>query len=367
MRGNRRDQPADGARSRPIRVLVAEDSPTARALLVATLESDPRIQVVDVARDGVEAVEKVARLKPDLVTMDIRMPRLGGFEATKRIMEEHPTPIVIVSGSVDHRDVEVSLDAIRKGALSVLPKLPAPTNREYAWRRTRLLDTVTAMSAVRVRSRRPVSEPHIVVPPGVVPGTRPLVDLSRVRAVALAASTGGPGAVRSLLKAMGKDISVPLFLVQHISPGFCTGFVRWLDGMGFCPVRRAEDGVRAKAGVLYVAPDDRHLGVSRGGRIVLSDAPPRSGFRPAATHLFESMARAHGRQGLGVVLTGMGSDGLEGVRVLKERGGLVIVQDEESAVVWGMPGVVARAGLADAQVAPAILGSMLKHGLKAGP
>lgn len=363
MDESRPAQPSDRGPGRPVRVLVAEDSPTARALLVATLESDPRIRVVDIAIDGQEAVDKVRRLEPDLVTMDIRMPRMDGFEATLRIMGERPTPILIVSGSVDHRDVKTSLDALRRGALGVLPKLPAPSSPAYRWRRTRLLEMVVSMAAVRVRAPVGLSQPAPRLTPGLLPAGRPDLDLSAVRGVAIAASTGGPAALRSLLQAMGPDLSVPLFLVQHIAPDFGEGFVSWLDAMGFCPVRMAVDGAEPQPGVLHVAPDDQHLGFGPDRRIRLSDAPPVGGFRPAGTWLFESLAGAFGRQGLGVVLTGMGSDGLAGIRHLKERGGQVLAQDEESSVVWGMPGAVVKAGLSDAQLPPAVIGEVLKERL----
>jgi two-component system chemotaxis response regulator CheB len=327
-----------------IRVLVADDSPTARALLVAILMSDPEIAVVAEARNGVEAVELTCKRRPDLVTMDVRMPGMDGFEATKEIMITAPTPILIVTSSIVIENVETSMHALRAGALAVLAKPAGPGAPGFEEAAQQLLVHVKALSQVKVvrhwRQRQRAEKSR--------PGVR---ATSRVQAVAVATSTGGPAALHRLLADLPGDYPVPILVVQHISKGFAGGLADWLNKESPLHVKLAEEGETLAAHTVYLAPGDRHLGLSGPGTVQLACSPPVGGFRPSGTFLFQAAARAFGPAAVAVILTGMGDDGVEGLRAVRQAGGRSIAQDEKSSVIFGMPGSAVAAGLAD-QVLP---------------
>jgi two-component system chemotaxis response regulator CheB len=343
-----------------LRIVVAEDSPTARRLLVEILRADPALTVAGEAKDGVEAVDLVQRLRPDLVTMDIQMPRMDGLDATRRIMTEVPTPVVVVSTLVE-RDIQTSMAALRAGALAVLQKPVGPESPDFDAESRRLRDTLKAMAEVKVVRRWPE---RTAAPLPLAPAPASVVQ--RPAVVALAASTGGPAALHRVLSELPADFPVPLLVVQHIALGFSQGFATWLGTAGPLPVKVAEDGEALLPGHVYLAPDDRHLGLSGEGRAEVSRGAPVHGFRPSATWLFRSVARAHGANSLAVVLTGMGQDGLEGVRELRGAGGYVLAQDEPSSVVYGMPGVVVGAGLAHEVVPLPSIASRLLQSVRGG-
>lgn len=329
-----------------VRVLVVDDSRSARALLRAVLAADEQIAVVGEAGSGAEAVALVGSVRPTLVVMDVNMPGVDGFEATRRIMAEHPTPIVIVTAGVDARLVETGLEALRAGALTVTPKPAGPTSPAHGADAARLVTLVKALADVKVvRQRRRPGAPDSG-PPAVA--TPPAIDLAAVvRVVGVAASTGGPAALYRFLAALPPTLDVPVLVVQHIAKGFVDGLARWLDTGSSLPVHVAGASERLRSGEVHLAPDDRHL-VVRSDRLALSDAPSIGGFRPSADVLFESLARSHGPNAAAVVLTGMGHDGLRGAEQLRDVGGLVLAQDAASSVVFGMPEAVARHGIAHA-------------------
>lgn len=329
-----------------IRVVVAEDSLTVRELLVEILESDPEIRVVGQAKNGAEAVELATRLKPDLVTMDVHMPVMDGFAATKEIMVQAPTPILIVSSSVSGRDVELSLNAIRAGALMVLAKPDDPQSARFDGRREELVTMAKAMARVKVVRRWP-SRPGAARP---APPLR-LAPGAAIRLVAVAASTGGPAALQRILSALPRDFAAPILVVQHIATGFVGGLAEWLSASCNLRVKVAEHGEPLLKRTVFLAPDDRQLGVSPDGRVVVAAAPPVNGFRPSGTYLFASAAQTYGASVAAVILTGMGSDGVEGLRAVKAAGGRVLAQDEASSVVYGMPGEAVAAGIVDAVLA----------------
>ncbi|MBI3767062.1 MAG: chemotaxis-specific protein-glutamate methyltransferase CheB [Deltaproteobacteria bacterium] len=316
-----------------LRVLVVDDSPTVRALLADILQGDPEITVVGEARDGVEAVEMAKRFSPQLVTMDVHMPRMDGLEATKAIMLEAPTRIIIVTASLDEHEVATSLQALRAGALCVLRKPPGPAAPGHASESRQLLETVRAMAEVKV--------------PGHTRAAEPAPVNGGTRVVALAASTGGPGALHRILSELPCDFGVPVLAVQHMSRGFIPGLVSWLNAGTALRVKIAEAGEALAPGVVYLAPDGRHLGVGRGVRVTLSDEAPVRGFRPAASYLFESVAHAFGFGVVAAILTGMGDDGVVGLGAVRRAGGYVLAQDEPSSVVFGMPGAAVAAGVVD--------------------
>jgi two-component system chemotaxis response regulator CheB len=330
----------------PIQVLVVDDSPTARELLVSILGAAPGVRVVGEAASGEAAVEMAKALRPDVITMDILMPGMDGYEATERIMIEAPTPIVIVSGHVDVSEVSVSMRALRAGALAVSQRPSGPLSAAFQATADELVRLVKAMAEVKVVRRWPVRPAE----GAAAPARRPIsqrVAMSRLRAAAIAASTGGPAALYRLLADLSPSFRPPILVVQHMSRGFIEGLADWLSGASARRVKVAEDGEPLAPGTVYIAPDDLHLGLSASASIRLSEAAPVGAFRPSATFLFTSVASVLGSSAVGVVLTGMGHDGVEGLRLLQRAGGRVIAQDEETSVVFGMPGAAIAAGVVD--------------------
>lgn len=296
-----------------IRVLIAEDSATARALLVSILSAEPDITIVGEARTGTEAVEMAQRLQPDLVTMDVQMPDLDGIEATRQIMTRSPRPILVVSATAS-TDVELSLEATRAGALMLIAKPEGARSPRFETERHQLVSMVRALAQVKVvrRHGNPMPVPSAGVPtprsvPQIVPSWR-RASGEVPEVVAIATSTGGPAALRTILAELPAGFPLPILVVQHIARGFTGGLAHWLSGDSALRVKLAEYGEPARAGTVYIAPDDRHLGVRRDAagqlRIQLDNAKPVGTFRPSATYLFRSCAEEVGRGVLAVILTG---------------------------------------------------------------
>jgi two-component system chemotaxis response regulator CheB len=322
-----------------IRTLVADDSNLDRARLVTLLRSDPAFEVVGDARSFAEVLELARQLRPDVIAMGACLPKQGGFEATKEIMIEMPTPIVIVSDETDARQVKVSILALRAGALAVVAKPSLQSGLEPDGQR--LLSTLKAMSQVRV-IRHWREKPHISlsvrpVPPSKMPP----------RIIAMAASTGGPAAFERILSDLPADFQSPILIVQHIADGFVNGLVSWLNTVCSLKVKVAVNGEPLSPHTVYVAPDGNHLGVSRRSEILLSQDAPIGGFRPSATFLFESVAKVFGSSAVHVILTGMGQDGVAGLVVAHRLGGKILAQDEMSSVVSGMPSAAINAQIVD--------------------
>jgi two-component system, chemotaxis family, protein-glutamate methylesterase/glutaminase len=330
-----------------IRVLVVEDSPTARKLLVSLLSADPEITIVGEATDGAEGVAMCKQLKPDIVTMDIQMPTLDGIEATRRIMIDMPTPIVLVS-TLDPGEVRRTMQAFRAGALAVHSKPTGPGTPKFERDARALVATVKAMAQVRLVRRWPAVPPYAgqgspppAQPRPAQPAMRPG---QRASVIGIVASTGGPNAVRTVLEGLPAAFVTPVLIVQHIAPGFAEGFAEWLRDTSKRDVRIAQHGAQLEDGVVHVAGDDRHLEVSS-NRIVVSDAAPLDGFRPSGSKLLWSLALSYGARAVGVILTGMGNDGVAGLRAVREAGGACYAQDEASSDVFGMPGAAVAAGV----------------------
>lgn len=351
-----------------IGVLLADDSKTARALLRELCARDPRLNVVGEAGDGREAVEQVALLKPSIVVMDIEMPIMDGIEATRQIMADTPTPILVVTAHHDARDVALSLRAVTAGALTVAPKPVGPGSPDFRRDAERFVWLVKALSSVRTVRRQNRQRDVAVVPPDLPDdelASRP--GATRARAVGVAASTGGPAAVYRLLELLPARLAAPVLVVQHIADGFAPGLATWLSSGTPLPVKLAEHGELLLDGTVYIAPDSRHLQVTAAGRAALSDQPPVHGFRPSASVLFSSLAESYGAAAMGVVLTGMGNDGLQGARELRRVGAQVLAQDANSSVVFGMPRAVAEAGAATSVGTVEQLASRLAAAVAAKP
>ena len=320
-------------------VLVVDDSEVARRLLAGIINSDSELEVVGEAASGEEACELATRLQPDVITMDIHMPAMNGFQTTRKIMEESPRPIVIVSSDSNASDVARSFEALEAGALTVLRKPELNGNGDRA-QVEELTQTVKLMAGVKVFRRRRSRGRRAPLPP-------PTERRTGIEAVAIGSSTGGPAALRTILETLPTTLPAPILVAQHLAQGFDRGLAEWLDSVSNLRVRLAKDGIRPLPGDVLIAPYGLHLGIDRDRRVKLSDARPIRGHRPAATYLFESVARVYGSGALGVILTGMGEDGTAGLQALKATGARVLAQDEATCVVYGMPGAALRAGVVD--------------------
>jgi two-component system, chemotaxis family, protein-glutamate methylesterase/glutaminase len=321
--------------TRKIKVLVAEDSSVARMLLVHLLQSDPEIDVIGAVHDGEAALQFARHTRPDVIVMDIHMPKMDGFEATRRIMESQPVPIIVCSAVSNVRDTAIAFRALEVGAIACIDKPLAQDDPQFPGKVAHLLETVKLMSEVKVVRRRPRSGTRNAATPA--PGAPPRSTVPP-RLIGIGASTGGPPVLQTILGGLPRSFPVPVLVVQHIAPGFLAGMVDWLCETTGLQVRIASYGTLPMPGHVYLAPDDFHMGIGSGGRIVLSREPLENHVRPAVSFLFRSLADHCGPAGVGVLLTGMGHDGAEEMKRMKDRGAVTIAQDHGSSVVHGMPG-----------------------------
>lgn len=328
-----------------IKVLIVDDSPVVRDYLAYILVADPDIEIIGFAKNGEEACDFVQSKKPDVITMDIHMPKMNGYEATRRIMESCPVPIVIVSASWEPSEVEKSFQCIDTGAVAILEKPRGIGYSGFEETTKNLIQTVKLMSEVKVIRRWPRQQPVRRAASSVSMDQfdRPGAD---IKIVAIGASTGGPNVVKTILSGLKKKFPVPIVLVQHISPGFLPGLTEWLDRSSELSVQVAAQGVSMQPGHVYIAPDEYHMGVTWGGRIVLSQEEKEGLLRPSVSYLFRSIAAVYGENAVGILLTGMGRDGAEELNLMKEKGAVTIAQDRESSIVFGMPGEAVKLGAA---------------------
>lgn len=325
----------------PIRVMIVEDSPTVREFLRQAIVADSRLAVAAECASAEEALAALDRAAPDVISMDIHLPRMSGLEATRRIMETRPTPIVIVSRSVSADELDSTMDALRAGAVSAMEKPSCSHELKSAEMTARICRELVVMSQIKVVRQRfngararsfqaPASISHSYRPP--------IVHGKLARMVGIVASTGGPRAVELILSLIGPDFPLPIVLVQHMTVSFHGGYVAWLDRISPQIVTEARHNESPAPGHVYVAPADKHL-VVRGERLAINDGPAVNGQRPSGNILLRSMAESLGAHSIGVVLTGMGDDGAEGLLAIRHAGGYTIAEDESTAVVNGMPEV----------------------------
>jgi two-component system chemotaxis response regulator CheB len=320
--------------------MIVEDSTVVRRLLAHIVSTDPRLVLAAAVASAEEALRELPRVKPDVISMDIRLPGMDGLEATRRIMAEQPTPIVVIADSVRDSTFGISMNALRAGALSVVEK---PVGIETGGHE-QVADTIRTqlyiMSQVPVIRQRGnlAFRPR---PPQAELAQRPPQQPS---VLAIAASTGGPPALAQVLGALPADYPMPVLLVQHMGAAFMEGFAQWLDGLVPMKVALAQEGEAPRPGRVYVAPGDRHLLLSPQGVLRLSHEKPLASQRPSATLLFRSVAEAGGDRALGVLLTGMGEDGAIGLAEMRRAGGYTITEHESTAVVYGMPAAAVRLG-----------------------
>lgn len=358
-----------------IKVLVVEDSPVVREFLVYILGSDSDIRVVGTAHDGEEALEAVRRYRPDVITMDIHMPKMDGLEATRRIMETEPIPIVIVSGSTDPHENTKTFRAMEAGALAVLARPAGIGHPDHETTAKELVQTVKLMSEVKVVRRWPQTRREPILPSAAqalagkqvrVPGKIP----AKIKVIAMGASTGGPPVLHMILAMLPKDFPLPVLIVQHMATGFVTSFAEWLAQSSSLPVHVAMHGELILPGHVYIAPDECQMKVAHDGKIVLTKDGPENGLRPSVSYLFRSLATVYGGEAVAGLLTGMGRDGADELRLLKEKGAVTFAQDKDSSVVHGMPGEAIKLDAATFILAPdkiaAVLTSLANSNNKKG-
>lgn len=346
-----------------IKVLIVDDSKVIQDFLYHLLSSDPELQVIGVANSGYEAIELAKINNPDVITMDIHMQGMDGFEATRKIMEVIPTPIVIVSGSLTIKDEANVFKALEAGALAVVHRPPGFENPEFLNARKELIQTVKLMSKVKITRLFKLSDEEQRGQLGVV---HPFGNyLKRIEVIAIGASTGGPMALQGILSRLPGDLPVPLLIVQHIAAGFSKPLKAWLAATSGIELKMAAEGEELLPGYGYIAPDHFHMGLTKGRRISLSDKPHEKGLRPSINWLFRSVALSFGMNAFGVLLTGNGKDGADGLKAIKDIGGLTLVQNAESSVVFEMPGEALRIGAADLSLSPERIAEILaKSGTK---
>ncbi|MFV2073322.1 MAG: chemotaxis-specific protein-glutamate methyltransferase CheB [Thermoanaerobaculales bacterium] len=317
------------------RVFIVDDSAVSRMALRQAVEGDGRARVVGEAIDGHQALERIHDAEPDIVLMDIMMAKMDGIEATRALMRSFPRPVLIISDLVG-RDCDLNFKALEAGALDLIRKPSALELADEAAvgrlrRKVRLLAGVPVVTRHQRRTRPPRTELRTAIGDGT--------SIGEVSVVCIGASTGGPAAVLRVLAALNGGSPWPILLVQHTIAGFTAGMVKWLGHASGLEVVVAEDRVRPRPGVIYVAPDDHHLEF-RGERMALTVGPPLGGHRPAVDALFDSIADGGAAEGaIAVLMSGMGSDGARGLQRIRRAGGWTIAQDEASSVVYGMPKV----------------------------
>ncbi|NJP04542.1 MAG: chemotaxis-specific protein-glutamate methyltransferase CheB [Chloroflexaceae bacterium] len=345
-------------RDTPIRVLIVEDSLAQRELLVGLLQQDDTFQVIGTASNGREAVEKAIALRPDIIAMDIHLPIQDGYAATRQIMQQSPTRIVMVSSSIGTEGVR-SVEALTAGALAVIRK-PGSMHRSYDQQ-----DRETLLTTLRLMADVPVVTRHAVRRSPAEPAA-PAITTVNPQLLAIAASTGGPVAVQLLLKGLGGDFPLPVLLVQHIARGFVSALAQWLDQTLDLTICIAAQGQELQPAHVYLAPEEHHILAASNHSLAIRLNKPQDRYCPSADFLFESVAQAYGKRSIGVVLTGMGDDGAAGMQLLHQTGALTLAQDEASSVVYGMPraaferGVITRVESIQ-NMAPVILQQVQKR------
>lgn len=316
-----------------IRVLIVDDSPSATQYLSHIISSDPEMEIAGIAENGADGLRMAEKLRPDVISMDINMPIMDGFETTRRIMSSCPMPIVIVSSIYDEGSVALAFKAIEAGALNIIHKPSVGHGADQISGARELQQTLKAMAGVKV-VRRTADK---ITPPGP---ERPAARSTppQIRAICMGASTGGPPVIQEILAGLPAGIPAPILVVQHITPGFGAGFVTWLNNTTAMPVHMASQGELPLPGHVYIAPDNMHLELAADGRLIQTSHELCNGVRPSVSRLFRSAIPVFGQNVLGILLTGMGRDGAEELKHMRDAGAITIAQDQASSVVFGMPG-----------------------------
>ena len=334
-----------------VKVLIVDDSAYMRVVLKDMLSVEDGLTVVGTAKDGMEAIEKTKALKPDVVLLDIQMPKMDGLATLQRIMKESPTRVIMLS-AMDKVDVDLPLKALAMGAVEFISKPGGPISVDIVKYRAHIARTVHDVSGARIDVLQKARAPLEVDGERLKPKE---VQEKRLKAIVIAASTGGPRAVEYVFSRLPRDIPAVIFVVQHLPVMFSASFAKRLDKVKGPKTLVASDGDHAREGHAYIAPGGFHLRVkecskSRAHLLLDRDTPPVQFVKPSADVLFDSASKCFGDRVLAVILTGMGMDGVNGAKAVKSAGGKVIVQDEKSSVIYGMPKAAADAGVADKNI-----------------
>jgi two-component system chemotaxis response regulator CheB len=341
-----------------LNVLVVDDSPTARTLLGHMVDSAPDMRTAGLAKDGVEAVRMTHDLHPDVILMDVIMPRMNGLEATREIMHEVPTPIVLVSASLESHETDIAFRAISLGALALHRKPVGPLHTDHVTETQLLLSKLRLMADVQVIRHRKSDKAEKPVP---APSAENLVRAAAPpEIIAIVASTGGPAALVNIIQQLPPDFAVPVVIVQHISADFVGSMRNWIARMTPLTVSLAEAGGRPHPGTIYLAPGSKHLRLTRRHRFELDEDPGNAYHVPSGDILLSSVGLSYGKDAVGVVLTGIGDDGARGLRTMFDAGAVTIAQDEATSAVYGMPKAAYALGavrhvLALSAIAPALI------------
>ncbi|PZV06565.1 MAG: chemotaxis response regulator protein-glutamate methylesterase [Leptolyngbya sp.] len=362
----------------PIRVFLVEDSPVALTILKRILASSPEVDVVGTAPNGVAALEQIPIAQPQVICTDLHMPKMSGLELTRRIMADYPRPILVISTSVNtQEDSRNVFELLQAGALDVFPKPSVDSLSDYEPIKQDLINRIKVLAGVTVFTRhasrtetatprtKPLSpkskpEPFSPKPASHSPLATRHSPLATPKVVAIGASTGGPQALHTILKQLPANFPVPILCVQHISEGFLQGLVDWLAGECALRVTIAQPGEFPKPGIIYFAPERQHLQLDAQGRLTTVSTPTVSGHRPSVTVLFQAVAACYPRSSVGILLTGMGRDGADGLQAIAQAGGTTIAQDEQTCIVFGMPKEAIALGAAQhilpiGEIAPLLL------------
>ena len=323
-----------------IRVLVVDDSAIMRKLIVDILKEEKDIEVVDTAKNGREAIEKAKALKPDVITLDIEMPEMDGLEALKVLKKEVPSSKVIMFSSLTQEGAKATIEALALGAYDFVPK---PSTKSFLESVKQIKDQLIP----KIKSVVPIKRISLIYRSSPV---KKVLKRDNFNVLGIGVSTGGPQTLMQIIPKIPKNFPVPILIVQHMPPLFTKQLAERLDNLSQLKVKEGEQGEPVKSGVVYIAPGDFHMVVKKENeihKIRLHQGPPRNFCRPAVDELFESIAETYDGSSVGLILTGMGSDGKEGAKKIKEQGGVILAQDAETSVVFGMPKAVIEAGLAD--------------------
>lgn len=329
-----------------IKVLVVDDSAFMRNAIRTMVASDPCIQVIGAARDGMEAIKMVVDLDPDVVTLDVEMPKMDGLETLRQIMEKHPVPVIMVS-SLTSEGAKTTLDALDLGAVDFIPKNLSELSINIVHIKQMLLDKIKQIGRKKLKlaRRMKAASTSVSAPRKTVHFT----SAQRMSVVAIGTSTGGPKALQSVIPVLPKNFSIPIVISQHMPPNFTGPFAERMNQLSQLQVKEAQEGEKLMPGVVYIAPGSGHMSIQRRGidKIIRITQSTEYIYKPSVDLMMLTVAESYPGTCLGVILTGMGNDGLKGMKAIKESGGRTIAQDEETCVVYGMPKAVVDAGMAD--------------------
>lgn len=323
-----------------IKVLIVDDSQVACELLKHILESDPEIIVVGICKNGIEALSWLSTNTADVITMDIIMPKFNGFEVTRKIMETNPVPIVIITCTYNENNTIQSFRSMEAGALAILEKPTGPGDSNFQEKSNVIIQTIKTVKEIKLIKRTLTSKIARTI---TISENNKVQSVDDIDAVAIGASLGGPAALMLILSQINPLFPVPIFIVQHIVPGFTSGLVRWLQEFSDLNILQAENEMVVKPGHCYIAPDYTHMEVQK-GNIIRLVASKEEGIQPSVNRLFKSVADAYGKRSVGIILTGMGKDGAKELLTMKEKGAYTIAQDEKTCVMFGMPAEAIKLG-----------------------